>query len=138
MRFHWYLLLAAAMLAWFLVYQHGKRLMADYSRMVDDLLELFTRYDFILAGVELNIPKELVTSSFWLNYDPSNLERFFFSLECVIFETNKTYDKLQSYVGFFSNKNWTRIEAMKAITHDLEDRIQTYRIQNAFGNLPQK
>jgi hypothetical protein len=125
-------------LAWILCYWKAIHLMDDYSNLIDNLLELFTRYDFIVSGVELNNPKELVTSRFWIHYDPNQLERFFFSLECAIFETNKTYDKLTSYCCYLSNSKWQRIEAMRAMTYDLEERIRSYRLKNAFASIPQK
>ena len=138
MRYTWYYLLVAVVLAWILYYKKGIRLMNDYSDLVDNLLELFVRYDYILSGIELNIPKELVTSRFWINYDPNQLERFFFSLECAIFETNKTYDTLTGYYCFLGERKWRKVKAMNAITYDLAERVCTYRVQNAFGRLPQK
>lgn len=138
MRFTWYYVLVAMVLAWILCYRKAVRLMDDYGDLVDNLVELFIRYDYIISGVELNNPKELVTSRFWIHYDPNQLERFFFSLECAIFETNKTYDKLTSYICYLSNKKWRRIKAMQAITQDLEDRIHTYRLENAFASIPRK
>lgn len=138
MRFTWYHLLVAMVLAWILCYRKAVRLMDDYGDLVDNLVELFIRYDYIVSGVELNNSKVLVTSRFQIHYDPYQLERFFFSLECAIFETNKTYDKLTSYICYLSNKKWQRIKAMQAITQDLEDRIRTYRLKNVFASIPQK
>ena len=138
MRFTWYHLLVAIVLAWILCYRKAVRLMDDYGNLVDNLVELFIRYDYIISGVELNNSKVLVTSRFQIHYDPYQLERFFFSLECAIFETNKTYDKLTSYICYLSNKKWQRIKAMQAITQDLEDRIRTYRLKNVFASIPQK
>ena len=138
MRFTWYYVLVAMVLAWILCYRKAIHLMDDYSDLVDNLLELFIRYDYIISGVELNNSKVLVTSRFQIHYDPYQLERFFFSLECAIFETNKTYDKLTSYICYLSNKKWQRIKAMQAITQDLEDRIRTYRLKNVFASIPQK
>lgn len=134
----WEILLVLCVIGWILYYRHGVRLMEEYQALTDELSELFDRYDLIVEGKELNRPKELITDRFWIYYDPNHLERFFFSLECAIFEVNKTYDLLTSYCCYLGNRRWEEIKSLYSKNRLLLARVRYMKWENGFGNTTSK
>lgn len=136
--FPWEIVVVLFLIAWFLFYRHAVRLMNYYRELTDDLSELFSHAESILDGNEPNCPKQLYSEYFWVTYDPEHLERFFFALECVIYEINKTYDNLTGYCCYLGNNRWEQIKAMHAKTQTLEGRIRYWKWEAGFLESPQE